>query len=153
MVISDKKAAACKSTVTPQAAKIFSYYRNSQIKVSKYRCLKHLTRRFCKNRRVFRRKTPRRPPANGGISLVGLRNMTAVGFWKVAAAIAAAVTWSPCGLHHHFAVVAERIITACTHNDMVLQANIHQFAGGQQFFRKLAVVLAGAWVAAWVVVA
>ena len=55
-----QKFAACQSSRTPQAAN-FLYYRSSQLKVAKSLSLNHLTSRFCKNRRVLRRQTLRRP--------------------------------------------------------------------------------------------
>jgi hypothetical protein len=45
------------------------------IEKRKFLSLNHLTRRFCKNRRVLRRQTPRRPPETVAIASSILRNM------------------------------------------------------------------------------
>ena len=59
--------------------RFFLYYRSSQLKVTKSLSLNHLTRRFCKNRRVFCRETPRRPPGFLEIKPSFLRNMQGTG--------------------------------------------------------------------------
>ncbi len=57
----------------------FLYYRSSQLKVVKSLSINHLTRRFCKNRRVCCRETPRRPLGFLEIKPSFLRNMQGTG--------------------------------------------------------------------------
>ena len=52
----------------------------------------------------------------------------------------------------HFSVIAETIIAFVADDDMVDDGDVQEFASRHDFLGQLAVVLAGTWVAGWVVV-